>query len=235
MEDDDVLPEIIQDPPAPAGEVPAPDGASEPSAPLPRKGILSDEKVAELKAFSPREERQVKKTREQARLRKQQQREREKANALKDSEAEQWAYNRSRLKPEVLEAMKAQDQRVLDLLAGMTLVGDDFDHHDCSVEYVTKEVVDFVNEHGVTRLGAIYKDPDIPADWGGDYWRSAEMMEKLKGEGWQTEQRALYGLLAGPPDYRVTDFLHKKAAWQWKRAANFVGIYLTSSNVARYR
>jgi hypothetical protein len=159
----------------------------------------------------------------------------EKTASIAATRQEFWNGNRSALSSENLEAMFAQDGRVRDQLYfmdhGYKVTAEDIVY--LSVDEGTAELVEFVKEHGVTHLGYVSKN-DLPPDWPSrQYWRDADLMEKLENENKQTAQYVRYGLLAAVPDWRVVQFLTEKAGWQ--QAADLVGYYLEHLNFVRCR
>jgi hypothetical protein len=147
------------------------------------------------------------------------------------SEQEWWAGNRARLKPTELESMVEQDAYVRDLLFSIkTITNVEADPELIDI------VVEFVKEHGVVYLGSFHRDQDIPYDWSSQaYWKQPELLAALKAENWQTERHVVYGYLAALPDWRVVEFLHKKAGWEWLRALELTGASLSSRNTVSYR
>jgi hypothetical protein len=178
---------------------------------------------------------QLKRKRDRDKKRKQRDGERkEKAASRTVTEREWWDGNRSTLSFKELTAMQAQDQRVNDLLDSMELAGEDPDF--LNVEEITADLLAFVKEHGATHLGYVSKN-DLPPGWPSrQYWRDADLMDKLTAENSQTEQYVRYGLLAALPDWRVVQFLTEKAGWTWQQAAaELVGYYLDRLNFVRHR
>jgi hypothetical protein len=143
-----------------------------------------------------------------------------------------WEGNRSTLKPLELEAMQEQDAYIRDLLFSMEAVADAQQSNPVLIEIVE----DLVKENGTTHLGYVSKNA-LPPDWPSrQYWRDAELMERLSGENKQTEQYVRYGLLTALPDWRVVEFLTEKAKWSWQQAADLVGYFHTDHlNFVQYR
>jgi hypothetical protein len=202
-----------------------------------RPGILSAEQAAALLTpdqvataeADARRERDAERKRQQ-RAREKIQRDRVKAASLAETERKWWESNRAALSAEASAAMQAQDYYIRDLLFSMETV--------VNVQELDPELIDivvaFVKDRGVTHLGYISKNelPDWPSR---QYWRDAELMDKLIAENSQTEQYVKYGLLAALPDWRVVDFLKGKAGWTWQRAADLVGYHTDHLNDVSYR
>jgi hypothetical protein len=149
----------------------------------------------------------------------------EKAASTALEEHEWWNGNRSALSSEDFEVMFAQDGRVRDQLYwmdhGYKATAEDIVY--ISLEEGVAELVEFVKKHGVAHLGYVSNN-GLPPDWPSlQYWRDAELIEKLESENKQTAQYVRYGLLAGLPDWRVVEFLTEKAKWSWQQAAALVG------------
>ncbi len=180
---------------------------------------------------------QAKRKRDREKKRKQREAERKvKAASTALDEREWWNGNRETLKPEELAGMLAQHERVHDLLDWMELCGHENEGLDfVSVEETTADVVEFVKEHGVARLGYVSKT-DLPPDWSTrQYWRDAELLEKVENENSQTAQYVKFGLLPALPDWRVERFLVDKAKWTWQQAVALVGQYVDHTDTVRYR
>jgi len=170
---------------------------------------------------------QMKRKRDREKKRKQRVGEKqEKAASTSETENEWWESNRTTLAPETRETMKEQDAHIRDVLLSMKTV---IDVQQLDPELI-QIVVDLVTEHGTAHLGCITRDPDIPADWStgvfhgyAKYWQDTTLLSKLVAEGPATERYVKFGLLSGLPDWRVVEFLHKKAGWDWWKAADLVG------------
>jgi hypothetical protein len=135
-----------------------------------------------------------------------------------------WKKNRAALSEKTLQGMLAQHERVHDLLDWMELCGYENEGLDfVSVEKTTADVVEFVQQHSVVRLGYVLKN-DIPPDWSSQtFWLDDELMVKLLAESKQMAQYVRYGLFASLPDWQVVKFLTNRAGWSWDKAAAFVG------------
>jgi hypothetical protein len=134
------------------------------------------------------------------------------------SEQEWWEHNRSKLAPTVLADLIAKDEYVHDLLVSMETITDI--KLDEELLYIVRG---FVETNGVSHLGAMVKN-NIPPEWPTrKYWTEPNLLEKLTSENPQTETYVLYGLHSALPDWKVVQFLHKKAGWRWDDAAKLVG------------
>jgi hypothetical protein len=151
------------------------------------------------------------------------------APSAANTEQDWWEEGRVLLTPQEREAMIRQHEACLDRLHWMAH-GHEVPPDD--PDYVSPEdgldlLLDSVRENGVTHLGYITKDEDIPSNWGTQrYWRDPDLLQKLYDENWQTTQYVRYGWLAALPDWKVVEFLTKKASWEWRQAADLVGYKL---------
>jgi hypothetical protein len=111
-----------------------------------------------------------------------------------------------------------KDEYVRDLLVSMETITDI--KLDEELLYIVRG---FVETNGVSHLGAITKN-DIAPDWcTRKYWNEPTLLQKLTSENPQTETYMLFGLHSALPDWRVVEFLTKKAGLSWKEAAQVVG------------
>jgi hypothetical protein len=177
---------------------------------------------------------QLKRKRDREKKRKQRVGEKqERAASTAATEKEWWDGNRATLNPDTLAAMVEQDAYVLDVLLSMKTV---IDVQQLDPELI-QIVVSLVKERGVVHLDRIVKDADIPPDWSEkSYWRDSALLARLEAEGEPTAQYVRFGLLVALPDWSVVEFLHKKARWDWWKAADLVGYYTERNrNTARHR
>jgi hypothetical protein len=166
----------------------------------------------------------LKRKRDRERKRKQREDARKTKVASKtETEREWWAGNRATLEPEKLTELQAQDAYIRDVLFSMETLATEDDE-------LVEIVVSLVNDFGVAHLGYItHADKEIlPSDWPSqNYWQSPELLAALLVEGHNTETYIRYGLLVALPDWRVVQFLTKKAGWSWQKAADLVGYYVS--------
>jgi hypothetical protein len=140
----------------------------------------------------------------------------------RSTEADFHELNRSSLPVAEREAMEAQDREVRELMYSMSAVSNVLESDPELIDIVVQFVKDFPCPH----LGGVTRDPNIPADWSStEYWKDSELREALESENDATATFIRYGYLSGIPDWRVINFLHKKAGWDWNRAATLVGYH----------
>jgi hypothetical protein len=165
--------------------------------------------------------------RERKRKQRLEQREQKAAQTV-EAESEWWTQNRASLSPTELAAMEEQDEYLRDVLFSMETIND-----VQSDPELVDVVVASVKEHGVTHLGGITRG-DIPKDWSSrQYWKEPQLVAVLEQEGSQTAQFVRYGLLLALPDWRVAEFLQKKAGWSWDQVAELLGL-TDSRDIVRY-
>jgi hypothetical protein len=129
-----------------------------------------------------------------------------------------WEGNRTLLTPEALADLIAKDKYVRDLLFSMESIVDAA--LDPELLYIVRG---FVETNGASHLGPITKN-SIPYDWcSRKYWAEPNLLKKLTSENEQTETFILYGLHSALVDWKVVEFLTKKAGMSWKDAAALVG------------
>jgi hypothetical protein len=192
-----------------------------------RPGILSDEQAEALKTPEQRASEEQELIRTQNLERKRKQRAREAAQRAQERTAEHcdnredwFASQRALLPADELAALQEQDAYLNDVLFSMKTVQNVRESDPELIDIVTGLVKDL----GTCHLGNITKDPDIPcmAIHRRPYWKNRELLDRLIAEGPQTAVYATYGYLNALPDYRVVEFLHKRANWEWDRAAALV-------------
>jgi hypothetical protein len=127
------------------------------------------------------------------------------------------ALNRKNVDGKLLHRWAELHERVLDQLRfmehgnkinGVELpeTDPDFIHPDEAED----DLDDFVREHGVARLGYIYRDEKLKgSDWSTEYWKDAEVLLSMKMENEPTKIFALFGYLVAIPDWKYEE---------WKRA-----------------
>lgn len=165
---------------------------------------------------------QRKRKRDRAKKRKQRVVEREeKAASVSETEREWWNGNRATLDPEKLAVMTEQDAYIHEILTSLEMVQSLDDE-------LVEIVVELVKENGTAHLGSIVKDVEIPADWEEQqYWQNLDLVKKLEAESEATATYVRFGLFIALPDWRIVEFLTRKAGWKWDDAAKLVGWYET--------
>jgi hypothetical protein len=149
---------------------------------------------------------------------------------------QQWfEKNRAELDPEKLQELQTKHETVLDMLHSMEH-GAELDPSDplyVSVEGIIDILLDDLSKGDCPHFGYILKNSDIPSDWSTGvwhddpkYWHDAELLQMLESEGPATALYVRYGFLSNPPDWRVVDFLHDIAKWDWNKAAAAVGYFV---------
>lgn len=149
------------------------------------------------------------------------------------SRDEFWESNRAGLSPQELESMTRLHERCLDVLCWMEIGREVEPSDDCYVPFEdgVADLLEFVNEHGTTRLGYIKKDQEIPGDWSTrEYWRSSELLTKLCDENYQTSRYVRYGLLCALPDWKVANFLTERAGWAFEKVNALLGRVISREN-----
>jgi hypothetical protein len=154
----------------------------------------------------------------------------EKTASIAASEKEWWAGNRATLKPEELTAMREQDAYIRDILFSMETVVDVLQSDPVLIEIVE----DIVKERGTAHLGYIFRS-DLPSDWSScEYWKDAELLQKLYAEAPSLEQFVKFGLLSTLPDWKVVAFLDR-AGWSFQKAADLIGYHIDQRGRVSYR
>jgi len=196
-----------------------------------------------LRALSeiPVKERTASEKREYNRLSTQKSR-RKKRSAEIASNAETrrefWQENRQTLSEKELAEMEALTELVLDKLHWMETEHsvDPADECYVSLEDGTADIIQFIGENGVGRLGYIFsKDSEIRPDWStAEYWRDPELLTKLCSEGYPMEIWVRYGFLVALPDWEVAEFLKTRAGWTNERINQLLGRLMTSEGHCVY-
>ena len=148
--------------------------------------------------------------------RKQDQRNRDKAKAAAETariarlSREEWcAANREKDKEKYdFAALQELHEVCLDQIHWLqTFANQNPDDPDfVSVSEGEQNLDDFVREHGVVRLGYIYRNQSLRPDCWTEYWKDKDVLAKLCAEDPNTKGYALYNLLAGIPDHLYISF-----------------------------
>lgn len=139
-----------------------------------------------------------------------------------------WAEMRALLEPETLAAYQAHQEAALDQMHWM-------EHGQIDPAGVD-DLLDFIHENPPPRLGYFHTDVSIPPNWSDTpYWQDSELTKRLTDEGLATERWVKYGYLSSIPDWRVIEFLTRRAGWTWRQATDLLGIFVDeSTNVTSY-
>lgn len=156
-----------------------------------------------------------------------------------------WELNRASVTGKI-PAWKERQESVLDTLAWFDrldagtetkeLCGEDY----VSVEEGLADVLADIEANGVTRLGNVYENRDIPVDWvdgyfsGRAFYRDAEVFRMLCQENEPTRVFATTGLITAPPDWMTINFLVRHCRWSVKEANEAVGRKFDSKGNVSY-
>lgn len=145
-----------------------------------------------------------------------------------------WELQRASLSTKI-PAWKAREETVLDTLAYFdrldagTETPENCGENYLSVEEGLADVLEDIEQHGVTHLGHVYDDSEIPIDWidgyftGRAFFRDAEVFRMLQQENEPTRVFATTGILTALPDWITINFLVRHCGWKVKDANEAVG------------
>lgn len=145
-----------------------------------------------------------------------------------------WALNRVSVSAK-LPAWNERQEIVLDTLAWFDrLYAGTETPENCGENYLSaaeglRDVLEDIEEHGVTHLGHVYDNPEIPIDWidgfftGRAFFRDAEVFRMLQQENKPTRVYVTTGIITALPDWIVVDYLVRHYGWLVKEANEAVG------------